>query len=153
MLDNAVLRWISYIVLLAISCIPTISTYTSAATHQTQRQETINKPPIDFLYYNNTPLLRSLPTNLSINQSTPQSRTVNTHAKKHLSILRLHEIRKRLRLLEHWVSVAVVVAIIVVVVVVVSVILRTDVLHLVDRAALWAALDGALAGHLRGEVR
>lgn len=50
--------------------------------------------------------------------------------------------------------VPVVVAIIVVVVVVVSVVLGTNVLHLVDRAALWAALDGALAGHLRGgEVR
>lgn len=45
-------------------------------------------------------------------------------------------------------SVAVIVSIIVVVVVV-SVILGTNVLHLVDRAALWAALDWALAGHLR----
>lgn len=71
--------------------------------------------------------------------------------KKHLSILRLHEIRKRLRLLEHRVRVAVVVAIIVVVVVVVSIVLGTDVLHLVDGAALWAALDGALAGHLGGK--
>lgn len=47
--------------------------------------------------------------------------------------------------------VAVVVAIIVVVVVV-SVVLGTNVLHLVHGAALWAALDGALAGHLWREV-
>lgn len=69
--------------------------------------------------------------------------------KQHLSVLRLHEIGKRLRLLEQRVRVAVVVSIIVVVVVVVAIVLGSDVLHLVDGAALGAALDRALAGHLR----
>lgn len=37
-----------------------------------------------------------------------------------------------------------------VVVVVVGILGGTDVVHLVDAAALWAALDGALTVHLKG---
>lgn len=66
-----------------------------------------------------------------------------------LSVLWLDEVGKGLWLSLVWVGVTVVVAVVVVVVIVVSIILWADVLHLVDRAALWAALDWALAGHLR----
>lgn len=56
-----------------------------------------------------------------------------------LPVLGLDVVGKGLGLLE---------AVVVVVVVVSVVVLGTDVVHLVDVAALGAALDGALAGHL-----
>lgn len=58
-----------------------------------------------------------------------------------VSVLGLDEVGKGLGLL---------VAVVVVVAVVVGVLGRADVLHLVDRAALGAALDGAVAGDLSG---
>ena len=61
-----------------------------------------------------------------------------------LSVLGAHVIRKGLGLL-----VAVAVAVVVVVAVVMRVSLRANILHLQDVTAFWAALDGAIAGHLR----
>lgn len=68
---------------------------------------------------------------------------------KNLSVLWLDEVGKGLWLALVWVCVTVVETVgVVVVVVSVSIILWADILHLVDGAALWAALDWALAGHL-----
>lgn len=67
-----------------------------------------------------------------------------------LSVLWLDKVGKGLWLSLVWVGVTVIQAIgVVVVVVSVSIVLWADVLHLVDGAALWAALDWALTGHLR----
>lgn len=67
--------------------------------------------------------------------------------KSSLSVLRTHEISHRLGLLVVVLSIAVVV--VAVCVVRVRVLLWSDVLHLQDVAALRAALDWAVAGHLR----
>jgi len=56
-----------------------------------------------------------------------------------LVVFWLHEVGESLGLLVSVMVVAVVV-----------VVLRSDVFHLVDTAAFWASLDGALAGHLEG---
>lgn len=68
---------------------------------------------------------------------------------KDLSVLWLDKVGKGLWLSLVGVGVAVVQAIgVVMVVVSVSIVLWADVFHLVDGAALWAALNWALAGHL-----
>lgn len=73
---------------------------------------------------------------------TATSNNLQSHTSR-LSVLWANEVGKRLRLLVVVVAISVVV-----VVVVVWVISWADVLHLEDVAALWAALNWAIAGHL-----
>jgi hypothetical protein len=74
------------------------------------------------------------------------SHTSNTPKTTHLSVLRLDEVGHGHRLaLEVVCAVGVVVDVVAVVAVAVAVVLGTNVLHLVDGAALGAALDGAVA--------